>query len=84
MCALTFFAFLHVGEITATSLPGNCPIQLKQLTKLSRDGEVIGYKLIYYYLQHDATTQSGFAEATAFDRPTLQLTVVTAVYFDSL
>jgi hypothetical protein len=42
MCALAFFAFLHVGEITATSQPGNCPIQLNQLTKLSRDGEVIG------------------------------------------
>ena len=36
------------------------------------------------YLQHYATTQSGFAEAIAFDRPTLQLTGVTAVYFDSL
>jgi hypothetical protein len=34
------------------------------------------------YLQH--ATKSGFAEATAFDRPTLQLTGATAVYFDSL
>jgi hypothetical protein len=37
MCALAFFAFLRVDEITATSQPGNCPIQLNQLTKLSRD-----------------------------------------------
>jgi hypothetical protein len=36
------------------------------------------------YLQHYATTQSGLAEATAFDRPTLQLTRVTAVCFDSV
>jgi hypothetical protein len=34
------------------------------------------------YLQHYATTQSGFAEVTAFDRPTLQLTGVTVVCFD--
>jgi hypothetical protein len=36
-----------LGETTATPQPGNCPIQLNQLTKLSRDGEVIGYKLIF-------------------------------------
>ena len=53
MCALAFFAFLHVGEITATSQPGKCPIQLNQLTKLSRDGEVIGYKLIFAVYKHN-------------------------------
>jgi hypothetical protein len=53
MCALTFFAFLCVGEITATSQPGNCPIQLNQLTKLSRDGEVIGHKLIFADYKHN-------------------------------
>jgi hypothetical protein len=31
------------------------------------------------YLQHYVTTQSGFTKATAFDRPTLQLTGVTVV-----
>jgi hypothetical protein len=53
MCALAFFAFLRVSEITATSQPGNCPIQLNQLTKLSRDGEVIGYKLIFADYKHN-------------------------------
>jgi hypothetical protein len=36
------------------------------------------------YLRHYAATQSGFTEATAFDRPTLQLTGVTAVCLDSV
>jgi hypothetical protein len=53
LCALVFFTFLHVGEITATSQPCNCPIQLNQLTKLSRDGEVIGYKLIFADYKHN-------------------------------
>jgi hypothetical protein len=52
-CALAFFAFLHIGEITATSQPGNCPIQLNQLTKLSRDGEVIGCKLTFADYKHN-------------------------------
>ena len=53
MCASAFFAFLHIGEITETSQPGNCPIQLNQLTKLSRDGEVIGYKLTFADYKHN-------------------------------
>ena len=53
MCALAFFAFLRIGEITETPQPGNCPIQLNQLTKLSRDGEVIGYKLTFADYKHN-------------------------------
>ena len=44
MCGLAFFAFLGIGEITATS---------HQLTKLLRDSEVIGFKLTFTDYKHN-------------------------------
>ena len=53
MCALAFFAFLRIGEITSTSKRGNIALSLNQLTKLLRDGEVIGFKLTFTDYKHN-------------------------------
>ena len=47
MCALAFFAFLRIGELTSTSKQSPTPLNLNQLTKLLRDGEVIGFKITF-------------------------------------
>jgi hypothetical protein len=44
MCALAFFAFLRIGELTSTSKQSPTPLHLNQLTKLLRDCGVIGFK----------------------------------------
>ena len=53
MCALAFFAFLRIGEITASSKQSPGPLQLNQLTKLLRDSEVIGFKLTFTDYKHN-------------------------------
>ena len=54
MCGLAFFAFLRIGEITATSKQSPIPLCLNQLTKLLRGGdhEVIGFKLTFTDYKH--------------------------------
>ena len=53
MCGLAFFAFLRFGEITSTSKQSPIPLCLNQLTKLLRDGEVIGFKLTFTDYKHN-------------------------------
>ena len=51
MCSLAFFAFLRIGEITATS--NNQPLQLSQLSKMSNeDGRVAGIRLTFENFKH--------------------------------
>lgn len=53
MCALAFFAFLRIGEITTHSGAGNLPLQLNQLTKVY-DGRnrVSGIQLTFSNFKH--------------------------------
>ena len=53
MCGLAFFAFLRIGEVTATSKQSPIPLCLNQLTKLLRGGEVIGFKLTFTDYKHN-------------------------------
>ena len=54
MCSLAFYAFLRIGEMTAT-INGNThpPLQLYQLTKLiSPSGELMAFKLTFGDYKH--------------------------------
>lgn len=54
MCALAFFAFLRIGEITNTKQKGNPPLQLHQLTQLlNQKSEVIGLRLTFTDFKHN-------------------------------
>jgi len=53
MCSLAFFAFLRVGEITATWASAS-PFQIHQLTKLLNPAkEVIGLKITFQDFKHN-------------------------------
>ena len=56
MCALAFYAFLRIGEITSVpSRTATCspPLQLLQLTKLlNPEGELIGFKVTFGNFKH--------------------------------
>ena len=53
MCSLAFFAFLRVGEITATRASAP-PLQIHQLTKLLNPArEVVGIKLTFHDFKHN-------------------------------
>jgi len=52
MCATAFYAFLHIGEITATEQAPEV-IQLSQLTKLSNmSGFIASVKLTFHQFKH--------------------------------
>jgi hypothetical protein len=53
MRGLAFVVFLRIGEITLTSKQSPIPLCLNQLTKLLRDGEVIGFKLTFTDYKHN-------------------------------
>lgn len=53
MCSLAFFAFLRVGEITATRA-STSPLQIHQLTKLLNPAkEVVGLKITFQDFKHN-------------------------------
>ena len=54
MCSLAFYAFLRIGEMTATcNSNANPPLQLYQLTKLiSPSGELMAFKLNFGDFKH--------------------------------
>ena len=69
-CALAFFAFLRIGELTSTSKQSPTPLNLNQLTKLLRDGEVIGFKISFTDYKHNYN-QRPFSMAI-YRQPTLK------------
>ena len=54
MCSLAFFAFLHIGEMTATGgHMANSPLQISHVsTLLSSSTELIAFKVTFGNLKH--------------------------------
>jgi hypothetical protein len=51
MCAIAFYAFLRIGEITATKRAPEV-LQLSQITKLSHQGSIAAIKVTLYDFKH--------------------------------
>ena len=54
MCSLAFFAFLRIGEMTATNNAGGQPLQLQNLAFSYDSGnQVVGIRLTFHDFKHN-------------------------------